>query len=569
MSKQQRAGCDKEDKKNQIRETEHISIKESSADTSSLNGNKYFLLLTIVAAIAWIGLVGFLVIRNEPLAPNLVVFVRIILSVMAGILGAVIPGFLAVGIQGPGFAIRAGGALALFVISYFFTPTVIQMANSVETVTIPTNCSRPQVNVVNPMKMTGGFKVAIAQFGEIDEKGVVHSSTSGQQISEWVFDQLLEEFEDLCLELAVQVWHDSLEANVKRAKIGTILGDREERTKAVITLADTIKADLVIHGYLTLQGDVMSFTPEFYVADQFEVEDIIGYHRLGAPIPVQSIDTLSTRLQLNKKLISRIKILSLFVVGLASESLREPQEALNYFQRVHQVEDWADNEGKEILYLLIGREAHLLRRLDEAKSAFEKALDLDPEYARAHLGLGNIYYDEAEDLLYEKAGKIKTFLIRPKFDQVSDQAIAEHRLALEYAPDGALTQVKAHSALGGSYRLKGEAYIDRREYNTADLYLNMAIEEFENAITLANEGQNRQAGQAYLGLGVTYLLKSYTQEDEKRRKELLKAAVEAYEQCIELANVTPSDWWLKYYKEDFCVPYKEEAIQELSILREE
>ena len=82
-------------------------------------------ILAIIAAIAWIGLVGFLVIRNEPLAPNLVVFVRIILSVMAGILGAVIPGFLAVGIQGPGFAIRAGGALALFVISYFFTPTVL------------------------------------------------------------------------------------------------------------------------------------------------------------------------------------------------------------------------------------------------------------------------------------------------------------------------------------------------------------------------------------------------------------------------------------------------------------
>ena len=82
-------------------------------------------ILAFAAAIGWIGLIGFLVIRNEPLAPNLLVLVRIILSVMAGILGAVIPGFLSIDIHGSSFAIRAGGALALFVISYFFTPAVL------------------------------------------------------------------------------------------------------------------------------------------------------------------------------------------------------------------------------------------------------------------------------------------------------------------------------------------------------------------------------------------------------------------------------------------------------------
>lgn len=81
--------------------------------------------MALIAAIAWIGLIGFLVIRNEPLEPNLIVLVRIVLSVMASILGAVIPGFLAIDMKGSGFAIRAGGALALFAISYFFTPTVI------------------------------------------------------------------------------------------------------------------------------------------------------------------------------------------------------------------------------------------------------------------------------------------------------------------------------------------------------------------------------------------------------------------------------------------------------------
>lgn len=82
-------------------------------------------IVALVAALCWIGLVGYLVVRNEPLDPNLVVFVRILLSVFAGVLGATIPGFLNVSVKGPGVAIRAGGALALFVISYFFTPAVV------------------------------------------------------------------------------------------------------------------------------------------------------------------------------------------------------------------------------------------------------------------------------------------------------------------------------------------------------------------------------------------------------------------------------------------------------------
>ncbi len=81
--------------------------------------------VALSAALLWFGLVGFLVVRNQSLDANLVVLVRVILSLMAGVLGAMIPGILLVGIHGPGFKIRAGGALALFVISYFFTPEVM------------------------------------------------------------------------------------------------------------------------------------------------------------------------------------------------------------------------------------------------------------------------------------------------------------------------------------------------------------------------------------------------------------------------------------------------------------
>ncbi len=69
----------------------------------------------------------FLLIRNQPIAdPNLVVVLRILLSLMVAIFGASVPGMLRVDLTTKkGVAIRATGALALFVISFVMTPKVL------------------------------------------------------------------------------------------------------------------------------------------------------------------------------------------------------------------------------------------------------------------------------------------------------------------------------------------------------------------------------------------------------------------------------------------------------------
>ena len=78
------------------------------------------------AAVVVLAVALFLVVRNEPFRdPNLVVLTRIVLSTCVGALGAAIPGFLHIGVNARGLAIRAGGALALFVLSYLFTPSVL------------------------------------------------------------------------------------------------------------------------------------------------------------------------------------------------------------------------------------------------------------------------------------------------------------------------------------------------------------------------------------------------------------------------------------------------------------
>jgi len=83
-------------------------------------------IVTVSAAIIILVLFSYLLVRNQPFAdPNLVVIARTFLSLCASALGATIPGFLHIGWSKNGLLIRAGGALALFVLSLVFTPEVI------------------------------------------------------------------------------------------------------------------------------------------------------------------------------------------------------------------------------------------------------------------------------------------------------------------------------------------------------------------------------------------------------------------------------------------------------------
>jgi small GTP-binding protein len=82
------------------------------------------------SAAGFLGLVGFLLIRNQPIAdPNLVVALRLILSFVVAAFGATIPGLLKVDLSARGLSIRAVGALALFVLAYVTTPQVLPLAH--------------------------------------------------------------------------------------------------------------------------------------------------------------------------------------------------------------------------------------------------------------------------------------------------------------------------------------------------------------------------------------------------------------------------------------------------------
>jgi internalin A len=84
-------------------------------------------IIVYATAALFVGIVSFLLIRNQPIAdPNLVVFVRILLSLTVAVFGATVPGMLGVNLTTKrGLVIRSSGALALFVLTYIMTPSVL------------------------------------------------------------------------------------------------------------------------------------------------------------------------------------------------------------------------------------------------------------------------------------------------------------------------------------------------------------------------------------------------------------------------------------------------------------
>src|SRR5215468_10216057 len=89
------------------------------------------------AALGIVGLVVFLLIRNEEIAdPRLFFALRLVLSFGTAVLGATIPGFLSVGWTAGGLTVRAGGALALFVLTYLYTPDLVTQQGQREQTTI-------------------------------------------------------------------------------------------------------------------------------------------------------------------------------------------------------------------------------------------------------------------------------------------------------------------------------------------------------------------------------------------------------------------------------------------------
>jgi tetratricopeptide (TPR) repeat protein len=428
------------------------------------------------------------------------------------------------------------------------------------------------LNFLGPTKMSGRFNVAVADFGELNSAGQLQRSTVGQRLSTWVFEELEAQNNQYPANNQVQVWHDSLPLTRKLTKIGLIEGSTPQaRADAAAKLAQKIGADVVIYGYLDA-GEAKVFTLEFYVSPrlQGETDTTIGRYQLGEPIPVpvnfDPADVLS-REAVAGPLTTRTDALFWLILGLKEELLGRSKEALDIFQQAEQqLPDWQEKgEGKETLYFFIGRSALFLNRDEEAEQVFSKALQIQPEFVRAQIALGSVYYKRAQCLLQNTArqnnetcielcqndqGCIAPCQQSPEecLQQVNtdlEQTISDYQRGLDLAQGSQNPQLEtiARFALSTAYFLEGQTYYYLRQDAEANRFLESAIQEIQQVLAvLVKAEQYRFVGQAYLALGSAYTLQARMLQDQGKTNEsiaLYGKAGEAYKQCIAQQQLMP------------------------------
>jgi tetratricopeptide (TPR) repeat protein len=159
-------------------------------------------------------------------------------------------------------------------------------------------------------------------------------------------------------------------------------------------------AQMIIYGTIDRQGD---FTPNFYVAPEVR-GDITGLNTGAFQFGDQPIQFGSgAQLNANADLRTRSSALMYIITGLTYDLFGRVEQSLEIYQQAQeQLKAWPEKgQGKEILYFFLGQAAFFKQFTaapeeapglnDQAQVAFEHALNSNPAYTRAMIGLGGVY----------------------------------------------------------------------------------------------------------------------------------------------------------------------------------
>lgn len=413
---------------------------------------------------------------------------------------------------------------------------------------------------------TGLFNVLVADVGEIDAGAQLRSSPTGRLISERLFEGLRLEFENLPLELRQdflpEVWHDRLRPLPNGRQIGLMA---DEATAA--TMAQTAKADIVIYGYLVTAGETLTYIPQFYAASlRSEADEIVGSEQFGSAInlPATALDDQAAARALQSRVSDRSKALSRFTLGLIYDLSGDHEAALEVFEEALATLDLEEIGSQAVFEYFAGRSALFGQDVQTAETYFEAALGPNEDYPRAYIGLGSIHFSQAKAL----TGTLR--LASPDLQQATES----YQAALTAPGLSPLNKAAARLALGQTYGLKAEAYIQTGAFDKAHHWLELAIQELESALDpLETARQYRYVGQAYQSLGLAYLLQAYTfraQGEVRTSITLYEKAGEAFSRCIQQRPRAPFDETLaRDIIKNGCEKQKQSTDQALSELRGE
>jgi tetratricopeptide (TPR) repeat protein len=242
-----------------------------------------------------------------------------------------------------------------------------------------------------PSRMTGDFNVVVTEFDGRDAAGRAVRSDVASELSTSLSKTLEQELAKI--PSAVVAVRGPVEAG--RLEGGA---SAEERALAARRLAEQVDADVVIYGWLDATRTTLQ--PEFYLRERAlaDAQELLGSFRLGSAISeaVPIDNEPAAAISVRQRLSSRARAISELVLGLSFFRLQQYDQAERHFDGAIGAQGWPDGDGKEILYLFRGSTAGALGKLAEAADWYDRALQLNPQFARARLGLAEVRFQEAK-----------------------------------------------------------------------------------------------------------------------------------------------------------------------------
>lgn len=331
-----------------------------------------------------------------------------------------------------------------------------------------------------PPPLDDGFNIVVTEFAVLDSSGKIGPpDDDSRALSSW-------------LTLAIE--NDARLANALApprirgpSEADPLPGDTRARYIAAAPEA-AIKhnATILIYGLVTRDNGNSMVELGFYVRDEgFSYGgEIAGPGRLGdaipfqAPLDVPELAAVNARLKARSIVLQRIATgLSYFYTGAYTKARAEFDDALD-------TPEFADEDGKEVLYTLMGAAqlrqdkpttppAERLNQLVMAAADFQHAATIRPEYARSYLGLGAVAVSKADAQLR----------ITPSDKEILEQLLREAQAHYQRGrdaadkPESAYVETKVAYGMGQVQLLGATHGLADYSYTEADRQFNQVLND--------------------------------------------------------------------------------------------
>ena len=434
-----------------------------------------------------------------------------------------------------------------------------------------------------PAVMDGFFNIAIASVSGPNTSG----DETGPGLSELLYAGLRSELGN---SPNVLVWRDSPDLRNLNVTIGPVEGNTPEaRSLAAAQIASRLHADMVIYGAdqaglggrlntaVESSADDRKYSLEFFLAPRqgYDFEDLEGGFDLGCPISLASQPNAAA---MQSELTPCTSALAWIALGLSEAQVGHSLEALEAFLKaapyIQTSEVIQFLIGREYLFL-VDRESVLKFVQDEfyaqAAEAFTLSTTLNPDYPRAYIGLGAVYFKQARDL---------TLQDDPSPEQLNqamlliEQSLAANQKALENAGNPGTTRLPIESVarlgLGNGLQWKGRILLYQGQSEKALQNFKHSIQELEPIVqSFQQAGQARYLAQTYEILGSAYQWKGYTSELGQAYADGLAAyqsALTYFDLCIAEAESTQDFIIKENVVSEVCQPNWEYVREQIARL---